>query len=629
MRNLTTLFLTATLALSMATSTSFAKGKKRRKRPTSAADLSDARVQEINKALEDQASLNAINYSENPNELSSFKEDLSNLQDDINPKWDKYRGWLENPQWREDTISMSLAGEIYNEGWFGPNVSRQIVPDLINGWLVVDTVTIGPGLLMTAATLTGNILLNQVFPYIQAGPVKEKTFLNVRKVDTYEEAVKAAPYDLKKLPIQAQDFQFLKNEEQISTITTGGFFIRAGGGIANLIGLELPAHINIGPKSKFTYKGSLKLTVAKHKDDKAIISVERGNEFGNGIGFGFGIFFEDIIDIPVTIGVNSAHGYFPFVANYKEKRKFIRSIDYVLDLKTAAGREAYQAFLKRDFAFVEDIAALHPEAVTMDMAKEGEIKTTETNAMINLIVWRSGFRNIFVEGKFNTTDRAGNRFEYFELESEDIKDKKWFSNIEKTSMKYMALVPSNRHENGELILHKGGFVLDTHFFYTDTKTKGEEIIDISEFLMDSGSQMRLPIEVNPARNYNHVQIDVKVRIQADDMASFLTENEAGYWEAVAYAQGINDYLEYSTAQNRARIAKSDNKKRTKLLRKAKEVVKIIDEIKSEPTLKDRAAKMIKVLRKGDRGKLLHKTMMEHVGKQKAMVRGFVRGKYLN
>lgn len=629
MRNLTSLFLTATLALSMATTTVHAKGKKRRERPTSAADLSDARIQEINQALESQASLNAVSYSENPNELTSFKEDLSTLQSDINPKWDKYRGWLDNPQWREDTIGMSLAGEIYNEGWFGPNVSRQIVPDLINGWLVVDTVTIGPGLLMTAGTLAGNILLNQVFPYIQAGPVKEKTFLNVRKVDTYEQAVLAAPYDLTKLPIQAQDFRFLENEEQISTITTGGFFIRAGGGIANLIGLELPAHINIGPKSKFTYKGSLKLTVAKQEDNKAIISVERGNELGNGIGFGFGIFFDDIIDIPVSIGVNSSHGYFPFVANYKETRKFIRSIDYVLDLNTAAGREAYQAFLKRDFAFVEDVAALHPEAVTMDMSKEGEIRTQETNAMINLVIWRSGFRNIFVEGKFNTTDRAGNRFEYYELESEDIKDKKWFSNIEKTSMKYMALVPSSRHENGELIEHKGGFVLDTHFFYTDTRTKGEEIIDISAFLMDAGSQMRLPVTVNPKRDYNHVQIDVKVRIQADDMARFLADNEDGYYEAVAYAQGINDYTDYLTQARRSQIANSDNEKRVSLFRKARKTVEIIDDIKSKPTLKDKAAKMLKVLRKGETGQLLHKTIMEHVGRQKAMVRGFVRGKHLN
>lgn len=628
MRKKLNIFITLLLVLSIGSSTAIAKGKKRRERPSSVNEIPQARIEEINRALENQEKINSIDYSENSGEIQSFKEDLAKLQEDIDPKWDKYRKWLNNPQWKEDTISFALAGEIYNEGWFGPNVSRQIVPDMIDGWLVVDTITIGPGLLMTAATLTGNVLLNQVFPYVQAAPIKEKTFLNVKKVSTYAEAVLSPPYDVTKLPIQADDFRNLENQEQISTITTGGFFVRAGGGIGNLIGLELPAHINIGPKAKFTYKGSLKLTVAKQSEEKVIISVERGNEYGNGIGFGFGIFFEDIIDIPVTIGVNSSQGYFPFVANYKESRKFIRSIDYVIDLKTAAGREAYQAFLKRDFAFVEDVSVMHPEAVTMDMTKEGEVKTTESNMLINLIVWRSGFRNIFVEGKFNTTDRAGNRFEYYELESEDIKNKKWFSNIEQTSMKYMALVPSERHENGELIKHKGGFVLDSHFFYTDTKTKGMEIEDISAFLMDAGTQMRLPVKVNPKRDYDHVQIDVKVRIQADDMARFMAANNSDYWNALAYAQGINDYADYTNPSKRKAIAADSESKKAKLLKKARKVIEIIDQIKSNPTLKDKAAQMIKVLRKGDRGQLLHKTMMEYVGKQKAMVRGFVRGKYL-
>lgn len=627
MRNITSLILTLLISLTTAT-TIYAKGKKRRERPTSVNELSDARIQEINQALERQDNFNALSYTENPNEISSFKEDLVSLQNEVNPRWDKYRGWLENPEWRDDTINMSLSGEIYNHGWFGPNVSRQIVPDLIDGWLVIDTVTIGPGLLMTAGTIAGNILLNQVFPYIQTGPLKEKTFLNVRKVKSYSDAVLASPYDLTKLPVQAQDFRFLGSEEQISTITTGGFFIRAGGGIANLIGLELPAHLNIGPKSKLTYRGSLKLTVAKHGDEKAIISVERGNELSNGIGIGLGIFFEDIIDVPVSIGVNSNRGYFPFVANYKETRKSIRSIDYILDLTTSAGREAYQAFLKRDFAFLDDLAVLQPKSVTMDMTKEGNIHTKETNGMVNLIVWRAGFRNIFVEGKFNTTDRAGNRFEYFELESEDIKDKKWFSNIEKTSMKFMALVPSSRHENGELIQHKGGFVLDTHFFYTDTKTKGVEIRDISSFLMDAGTQMKLPVKVNPGRNYNHVQINVKVRVQADDMANFLAADENAYYEAVAYAQGINDYTDYSTSFKRRLIMNSNNKEKAELTQEATEIVEIISKIKDRPTLKEKAKKMLMILRKGKRGQLLHKTILEHIGRQKVMVRGFVRGKQL-
>lgn len=616
------------------TSPSFAKGKKKRdrRRADDPTQLTDSRIQEINLALMRQEELNSLNYEEATADLVTLKEDLHDLNKSIDPKWDKYRDWQQNAEWVQNTVDMSLSGEIYNEGWFGPNITRQIVPDLINGWLVVDTITIGPSLLMTGATLVGNILLNQVFPYVQGGPIKEKTFVNVRKVNTYEEAVMAETFNIEKLPLRHQDFDFLAEEEQISTISTGGMFIRAGGGIANLIGLELPAHINIGPKSKLTFKGSLKLTVAKDKDNHALISVERASEQSNGIGFGFGIFFEDIVDIPVTIGVNSSNGYFPFLFNVKDTYRQTKSIVYDIDLNTTEGQLAYQAFLKRDFAFIEDMAVQHPSAVVMDMQKEGDIHSHEVNAMVNLIVWRSGFRNIFVEGKFNTTDRAGNRFEYFELESEDIRDKKWFSNIEKTSLKFMALVPSDRHENGELIEHKGGFVLDTHFFYNDTKTEGEEINDISDYLMDFGTQMRLPVQVNKERNYEHVQIDAKVRIQSEDMAEFLRAHEQHIWHSIAYAQGIHDHYQYSTEFMRNRFVEQgnygDRSDRRKLVRRGQKVIDYVNSINSQPTLKDKAHKMIDYLRKDESGQLLHKTILEFIGNQKVMVRGFVRGKYL-
>lgn len=565
-------------------------------------------------------------------DIPELKEYLTKLNAKISPKWDKYRGWQKNNDWVKNTVDMGLAGEIYNEGWFGPKISRQIVPDILKGWLVVDTITIDPGLLMTAATLTGNILLNQVFPYVQMGPIKQKTFVNVRKVESYKQAILAKPFDLNKLPLTAIGFESLEEEEQISTMSTGGMFIRAGGGIASLIGLELPAHINIGPKSKVTFKGSLKLTVAKDKENHALISVERLSEKSNGFGFGFGLFFEDVVDIPVTIGVNSSNGYFPFLFNIKDSYKETQSVVYDIDLNTKEGERAYEAFLQRDFALLEDISEANPDTVAMDLRKEGDIHSHEVNGMVNLIVWRSGFRNIFVEGKFNTTDRAGNRFEYYELESEEIKDKKWFSNIEKTSMKYMALVPSTRHENGELIEHQGGFVLDTHFFYDDTKTKGSEILEISDFLIASGTQMRLPFKVNKKRDYERVQIDLKVRVQAEDMARFLRAHEQHIWHSIAYAQGLYDHYQYSTEYMRSRFIKEgklgDEQNRKELIKQGQKVINHLNSLKKEPSLKDKAEKLIHFLKEGKAGQLLHKTMLEFIGSRKVMVRGFVRGKNL-
>jgi len=566
------------------------------------------------------------------NSVADLQNYLQKLDHKVKSKWEKYIGWQHNSEWVQNTVDMGLSGEIYSKGWMSPQVSRQIVPDLAHGWLVVDTVTLGQGLLLSAATLSANILINQVFPYIQAGPIKNKTFVDVRKVDTYEEAVMAAPFNVSKLPIAHDQFSSLKEEEQISTLSTGGMFIRAGGGIANLIGLELPANINIGPKSKITFEGSLKLTVAKEKNDHVLISVEKIKKMTNGIGLGFGLFFEDIIDIPVTIGINSSNGYFPFLFNMKDSKSTTSSVVYDLDLSTAKGKEAYRSFLTRDFAHIEVIAEEHSDAVVIDMQKEGQVKSHETNAMVNLVVWRSGFRNIFVEGKFNTTDRAGNRFEYFELESEQIKDKKWFSNIEKTDMKYMALVPSSKHENGELIKQSGGFLLDTHFFYEDTKTKGKEIQEISNFLMDSGTQLRLPFKVNKKHNYEHVQIDVKVRIQTEDMAQFLKASPRDIWFAIAYAQGIYDPYVYENQSARDQFIKNgqqgSEEDRTALLDAAKKVILEIKDISEQKTLKDKARKMMDDLKDGKAGQLLFKTLLEFVGKNKVMVRGFVRGKLI-
>lgn len=565
-------------------------------------------------------------------DLSELKEELHKLSEKVSPKWDKYRGWQDNSVWLRESADLSLAGEIYSQGWIGPKVSRQIVPDFMHGWLVVDTVTINPSLLLTAATLTGNILLNQVFPYVQAGPIKQRSFINVKKVSTYEEALLKEPFNVNTIPLSPEEFESMEVEEQVSTMSTGGMYIRAGGGIANLIGLELPAHINIGPKSKLTFKGSLKLTIAKENEKHALISVERIDEKSNGLGFGFGVFFEDVVDIPVTIGVNSSNGYFPFLFNRKESYKKIKSVVYRLDMTSEGGKKAYNAFLKRDFTLLDDLSKSEEKSVELDIAKTGDIHTQEVNGMINLIIWRSGFRNIFVEGKFNTTDRSGNRFEYYELESEEIRDRKWFSNVEKTSYKYMALVPSTRHENGKVIEATGGFVLDSHFFYDDTKTKGEEIVEISDFLMDSGTQMRLPFVVDEDREYERVQIDMKVRIQGADIASFLKASIEDIWVTLGYAQGFNDPYRYADSKFRRRYQRKGNERererREKRVQMAERVIRYMKKIKEEKTLKDKAKRMINYLKKKGAGQLLHKTMLEYIGPQRVMVRGFVRSKSL-
>jgi len=196
----------------------------------------------------------------------------------------------------------------------------------------------------------------------------------------------------------------------------------------------------------------------------------------------------------------------------------------------------------------------------------------------------------------------------------------------------MALVPSSKHENGELIKQVGGFLLDTHFFYEDTKTKGDEIIEISDFLMNSGTQLRLPFRVNKKHNYEHVQIDVKVRIQAEDMAEFLKASQKEIWFAIAYAQGIYDPYVYENLSSRDQFLKEglqgSKEERTSLLDAAKTVITKLKAISQKKSLKEKAKMMMNDLKEGKSGQLLFKTILEFIGKNKVMVRGFVRGKLI-
>jgi hypothetical protein len=114
------------------------------------------------------------------------------------------------------------------------------------------------------------------------------------------------------------------------------------------------------------------------------------------------------------------------------------------------------------------------------------------------------------------------------------------------------------------------------------------------------------------------------------MAKFLKANNIELWHSIAYAQGIYDHFQYTNEQLRKRFIEKgpqgERSERRRLVKRGQKVIEIIQKIQKESYLKDKATKLINFLRKGKEGQLLHKTMLEYIGGQKIMVRGFVRGK---
>ncbi len=579
---------------------------------------------------------------------------LESLSSKADPKWDTYKEWMTSPEWVADQSEIGLAGTIYQKGWMGPRVSRQIVPDQNEGWLVVDAVTIGPSLLLQASNLASNILFHQVFPYAQGGVIKEKSFLNVRHRTTYEEALTAKPFSFTKVPLTTDGFEKIENGEVLTTVSTGGVFARIGGGILDLLGIEVPLGFNIGPRLKFEVKQSLKLNVSKIDKDNVLISVERAKDSASGFGIGFGIFFDDLLDIPVTLSVNTRNGWAPLVFNYKVQRRKTRSIVFKVNIATKEGKEAYHRFIKRDFTMLEEMAnKVRPKEIVYDesgevfgeeliesgtekpvqleMIKEGQIYRSEFNAAINLILFRAGLRNILVDAKYNTIMGNGKRFEYEEVSREYITDSKWFSGDEDTSEKYSVLVPLK--EDGEIVtLKKGAFVLDSNFYFADTKTSGGELIEISNELAKSGNQMKLPIKLDPEKNYGSTQVGLSVRFTPMAMRTILESNPEDIFVSVGTAIGLPDPYVLESQSERARYINKANsssakKKRKRVIRSAEAYVGYITQIQKMSSMSAQARQLLDLLFDGDTGDVLHKTLIDLAGQDKIIIKGHVRGRY--
>ncbi|PIP93886.1 MAG: hypothetical protein COW00_04825 [Bdellovibrio sp. CG12_big_fil_rev_8_21_14_0_65_39_13] len=572
------------------------------------------------------------------NKTEDLKIELSDIQDKAAPKWENLVEWQQDPEWLNEQTYLQVAGTIYSKGWLNPRVSRQIVPDMEKGWLAVDTVNIGPSLLMEGATLAANLLFQYYFPYVQAGPIKDKNFVNVRSYKSYRDALLAEPFSLEKLPVSSELVNNLNEGEQVTTLTTTGMYVRFGGGILDLLGMELPAHFNFGPKTKIQVQQNLKITVSKEKEDVALVAIEKAKDVITGFGLGFGIYFSDVIDVPVAISMGSDGGFSPITLNYKTTTSIFKTLVYRFDLKSENGKKAYDAMMTGDFTVIEDLLAAKAEGVEIEMVKEGDQFKREYNFSINLIIWRSGFRNIYIETHYNTKYKDGREFEYLELEQEDISDSKWFSSKERRVAKFTTLIPLKVNlPNGEAPIKKGPFVLDAIFQFSDNNSYGEELHELSEELQNASQFLRLPVKFDPEKNYGPTSVDVRIRFFPQALKYILESSNDEIWASLGSAVGLPDPMMWGN-QNarwkfRSKYFSNDNDnsnnstKEEKLYDRANDVQRWFSEIQKEQNPSKQAKLFLKYLRKGSRGLLMLKTMVELAGQDSIVFEGSLIGNF--
>lgn len=547
---------------------------------------------------------------------SNASIDSFNLIDEkANKKWQFLTELQEDSNWIENQVEMDLHGSVFQKGWTNPRVERSIVPDKNEGLLVIDSVTIGSSLLTQAATLSTNLLLSMYLPYVQGGPIKEKRFTNIRRASTYQEALEKEHFELKTIPLNHSDFKYMEDGEMFTTNSTSGFLTRYSIMMLDLLELAVPGLIDFGPKAKIHVKKSIKITIIKEDDDTAIVSLENTNEKGYGVGTGLGIFLEEMLNLPVSIGVNSPSGYSPLVFNFKKDKKKLSHIFYKINLASDDGENAYKKFLDGDFTPLQDLSKVKDSAVSISIKKQGIIRTVEKSFGLNLILWKSGVRNIKVNGTFKTQLSNGTKYNYKELEITRVRDRAGFSGKEKEMLTFSAIVPLNKNDIG--------FVVDTNYYYRDTKTKGKELIKISKKLDLLGIPSGIPIKFNKKKKYGETQLQINIRFSSNSIKTILNTDNETLWEALATSVGFANPYVWLTKDSRD-LYKACNEV-TKDLNKAQKIFLLFSQMKKEISAEKKAKALINFLKDRNYGPLLHKTMINIVGLGEIMGQGHIAG----
>lgn len=546
-------------------------------------------------------------------------------------KWSQLEEWQQKSSWINEQVRLGVVGIVYEKGMFGTTVSRNIVPDKGSGWLVVDTVQVNGGPLLQLGNLAGNIFLQEMLPYVQGGANFERSYTNVRKRNSYKEALMANPFKFRSIPVNAAAVESFETGEIVSTITTGGVFVRAGASVFDLMGVSFADNIvGIGPKVKIHLNKSFKLTLAKENGSEILVMLEDVVDSGIGFGIAAGLMINDVIDAPVTIGINQDNGYSPIRVNWKAKREKLKSIIYKLDLSTAEGVEAYTALMARDLTVLDDLDARGRKGVKKELVRNGVRDTSEFNMGLDLIFYRSGYRSIYQEAKFNSTIAGGKKFRYLEIGGEKIKETSSWLSAYQRSEKYAALVPLSGAD--------GGIILDSTFQFSDSDTNSDDLQAIVGQMKKTINYLPINPTIEPKKKYGSVKATVVVRFPAQSIRDILRASEKDIWRAVAVSAGLPNAEVWASQQGRELYIKDDSSLQIHPLTKEvndganynaiQEGARIRDIFRKLRVEKDpvkKARMLVDDLRADSKAKLLHRVMVELAGRDQIFIRGSLKG----
>lgn len=559
-----------------------------------------------------QAELGLINDTITQGKLN---QGLDELDQATGKKWEQLEDWQRKESWVNEQLRLGAVGVIYEKGMLGGVVSRNLVPDRDNRWLVIDKLQISAGPLLQIGNLAGNLFFQHAFPYVQVGADLSRTYVNVRKRDTYKQALLADPFEFKRMPVHAKAFQSFENGELVSTVTEGGFYVRMGASIFDLMGIAVVGNAAIGPRAKVHVAKQLRVTIAKQSSKDILVMIEDNIESGLGLGITTGVSIDDLLDVPVAIGINQGDGYSPIRLNYKIKKETLKSVIYKLRIDSPRGQKAYYALMNRDFSLIDDLADQKKSDVVRELTKVGQRTTEEFNAGVDLIFYRSGFRDISVDADFRTVDKSNRVFTYKEVSAEAVDEVQSYDGAWHSSEKYTAIVPTSKDG-----LIKKSFVLDSTFSYTATESTAEDMRDVLNHFKLTLNHMPVSFTPRAGQFFSQVHMTLMVRFPASSLLRILRASDREMWLAMGVSANLADPERWVTHKNRVAYQAEGGEG----LEHAQAAVNFLRKLRRTENRAEQARMLVNYM-KADESKFLHRSMIEIAGRDQLIIQGRIKG----
>lgn len=545
---------------------------------------------------------------------------LHELDNKVKSKWDKFEENQQDSNWIEDNTKYHFVGPIYQSGFGKIKVSRQIEKDLKSvEYYTIDSINIGQSILEQAGILTGNILLFEHLPFFQIGPHKEVLIFRATKHDNYRDAIIQKPFSASEFPYDANLFSKIEDNIEYAFISTKAITSRINLSMLGLLNIDLPGSFEFGPKAKLTLSFGKKTTIKKKDNGHAVLTFENTSNTYRGIGLGLGLYFDDLINLPVTIGINNQDGYSPFVFNSKSNKAKIKALSYDLDMNDTECQMAYDDFIAHDLTTLQDLVSDSHPCVKIEVLKDQKSKSKETNLGLDLIFFKVATRKIYTEIDSSVHFNSQEAHNYREFISERINDKQSTSGElhKKITFKTIATEDLN-----------SGIYLETSYLRGDTKTFGKEIEKVDDELKELGITRGIPLSVDKKTNYKKMQIEIKTVIRPLDLKDILNSSENDLWIAAAVLFGQDDPKIWENANKRHQYFKRKHiKKNAKELREAKKLVQIFNSISKNVSNIDRAKELVKIL-STKKGRELHRLLLQLAGSSKIQGYGRIIGREL-